>query len=143
MAPGAADSLGWGAPLADAWACKAGRKRSRADDGPFEGPACARQQHVGGWSAAAAVLRAHNPPVWVTDAGRCAAAPADCAAGGHAPPAGRSKAAGVACPCGWRGAGADAFAQHAAGVHGLPRYIAAKLAPLQAWATQPSLADCS
>jgi phage/conjugal plasmid C-4 type zinc finger TraR family protein len=37
---------------------------------------------------------------------------------------------GVACPCGWRGAGADAFALHAAGVHGLPRYIALQLAPL-------------
>ena len=49
----------------------------------------------------------------------------------------------ISCPCGWHGlGGTEAFAKHAAAVHGLPRYIALKLAPQAAAPASRCCLDC-
>jgi hypothetical protein len=106
-------------------ACRVGGKRSRSSELTADGAAKLLRQD---WLHA---VHAVQPPP---------AAPAECAnalhgaqpalaseraeaAAGCCPP--RTRA--VPCPCGWRGASAEAFASHAVGAHGLPQYIACSL----------------
>jgi hypothetical protein len=95
--------------LPPSWACRVGDKRGR-DAADFDGPV----------RKAPPALRAHNPPLRKTPTIPGASAPG----GGGGACCGKR---GVACPCGWRGTGAEAFSQHAVDAHGLPHYIAAGL----------------
>jgi hypothetical protein len=100
--------------LPPSWACRVGDKRGR-DAADFDGPV---RKAPAAWAPPA--LRAHNPPLRKPPT----FIPGASAPGGGGACCGKR---GVACPCGWRGTGAEAFAQHAQHAHGLPRYIAAGL----------------
>ena len=123
----------------DAWApqpplswsgCTGGKKRSRSFE-PQLGPSSRNRVWLAGeWQAAPRVTDAAGrlPAAGVALLGKAALA---CCA--HA----------VVCPCGRRFEDAQAFAHHAFAAHGLPRYIAAKLAPLRAFQVACSCcADC-